>query len=825
VFHSEAVSKRLKSVRTAAQPAKMLLPENSRFLGPLAAGVVLIAFWIGLLFSLREKSLTLDEGVHVAAGYAFWRFDDYRLNPENGNLPERVMALPLLFGDYKFPPTNSDAWRNTDKWTITWQWFYQLGNDADEMTRYGRGAIGLLAVALGALVWGWSRQLFGPVGAMLSLFLYVLNPSILANGGLMTSDTAAALFFLAATWSWWRLLHRFTVGRFLISALVMGALFLSKTSALLILPIAVVLVLVRVWQGRPLQARLFGLGELPRRGMQFLAFAAAGVAHFAVVLLLIWAFHGFRYVAFSPAMPDGAWNEATWETLLAKPAPKTLLDRLELSSGQGEQIKSIFARERVDENSWSAASFKALDAVKHEVLAEDQASRLEQSLAEPPAEFFARVVDTMRRHHLLPEAYIYGIAHVWRGSRERAAFFNGEFGVSGWRTFFPYTFLVKTPLPVFAVIGLAIAGAVTRSGQRKAKVKARDSGPTFYDTLPLWVLLAVYWCAAISSHLNIGHRHLLPTYPPLCVLCGAAGWWLRAWPRVRSESTAPLRFSRSICIGLCVALALLPVEAIYRFPHYLAYFNGLVRPADGYRHVVDSSLDWGQDLPGVRRYIETKHPATPIYLSYFGFANPAYYEIPAIHTYSVTGAHRSPPLQTFTLSAERAQKFLEDLLRREPDYDAENVVAVDRDGTVFAAVVKKPAALRLTGGTYFISATLLQPVTQPGRGAFGPWNTRLENRYQAVRGFMAPLLSDEVAERRSALTRLPLDQWYSAINDYEFLRFHRLAAFLRQREPDDNVGFSILVYHLSDDDLAGALDGPPVELGRDLSMELFGGRR
>ena len=819
------MSKRAKAVRAVAQPARMLLSRDSRFLGPLAAGIVLIAFWIGLLLSLREKSLTLDEGVHVTAGYAFWRFDDYRLNPENGNLPERVMALPLLFGDYKFPPTNSDAWRNTDKWTITWQWFYQLGNDADEMTRYGRAAIGLLAVGLGALVWVWSRQLFGPVGGMLSLLLYVLNPSILANGALMTSDTAAALFFFAATWSWWRLLQRLTVGRILTSALAMGALFLSKTSALLILPIALVLATARVWDGRPVPIRLFGLGEVCGRGMQFLAFAMAGIVHFAVVLVLIWGFHGFRYVAFSPTMPDGAWNEATWEILLDKPAPRALFDRLRLSSLQSEQIKSIFARERVDENAWSAASFKALDAVKREVLEDEQTFRLEQSLAEPPAQIFARIVETLRLHHLLPEAYLYGMAHVWRGSRERAAFFNGEFGVSGWWTFFPYTFLVKTPLPLFAVIGLAIAGTVTWRKQRKTKESARDSGPTFYDTVPLWVLLAVYWCAAISSHLNIGHRHLLPAYPPLFVLCGAAGWWLRAWPGVRSESRLSLRFSRGMGIGLGAALALLAVEAVYRFPHYLAYFNGLVRPASGYRHLVDSSLDWGQDLPGVRRYIATKHPATPIYLSYFGFANPVYYGIPAIHTSSVTGAHRSPPLQTFTLSADRARTVLEDLLRREPDYDAENVVTADRDGSVFAVVVKKPAALRLAGGTYFISATLIQPVTQPGRGAFGPWNTRLENRYQAVRQFMAPLLSDDVAERRRALTQLPIEQWYSAINDYEFLRFHRLAAFLRQREPDDNVGFSILVYHLGDDDLARALDGPPVELGRDLSMELLGTRR
>ena len=490
---------------------KTFLKKDSRLFGPLAAGVVLIAFWLALVFSLRAKSLTLDEGVHVSAGYAFWRYDDYRLNPENGNLPERVMALPLLLGNYTFPPPQSDSWRNTDKWAITWQWFYELGNDADEMTRYGRAAVGLLAVGLGALVWAWSRQLFGPVGGMLSLLLYVLNPSILANGGLMTSDTAAALFFLAASWSWWRMLQRLTLSRAVISALATGALFLSKTSALLILPIVLILAMARLWNVKPLPARGFGLREMRGRGMQLLAITIAGILHLAVVLVLIWAFHGFRYSAFSPALPDGAWNEATWETLLDKPPPKNLLDRLGLDSLQIEQMKTIFARERADENGWSAASTKALDAVKRELLTAEQVSRLEQFLREPPAQLFARVIETLRQHRLLPEAYIYGMAHVWRGSRERAAFFNGEFGVSGWGSFFPYTFLVKTPLFPFAVMGLALAAAILRRGIPKTKATARDLGPTIYDTLPLWVLFGVYWCAAILSHLNIGHRHLLPT--------------------------------------------------------------------------------------------------------------------------------------------------------------------------------------------------------------------------------------------------------------------------------------------------------------------------
>src|SRR5438093_11832642 len=80
--------------------------------GPLAAALVLFGFWFAMLASLRSKSQTYDEGAHAAAGYTYWRFNDYRLDPENGNLPQRVIALPLFLGKYRFPDTNSGAWRS-----------------------------------------------------------------------------------------------------------------------------------------------------------------------------------------------------------------------------------------------------------------------------------------------------------------------------------------------------------------------------------------------------------------------------------------------------------------------------------------------------------------------------------------------------------------------------------------------------------------------------------------------------------------------------------------------------------------------------------------
>ena len=171
---------------------------------PVAAGAVLAAFWVFLQASLWEKSVTHDEIAHVTAGYSYWRFNDYRLQPENGNLPQRVAALPCWPATIRSPRANPRSGR----FPINGRWptngFTKWATTPPACCDAGGPCAACSPWRLGALVWWWSRRLFGPWGAMLSLLLYVLSPAILANGALMTSDTAAALFFLAATLGWWR---------------------------------------------------------------------------------------------------------------------------------------------------------------------------------------------------------------------------------------------------------------------------------------------------------------------------------------------------------------------------------------------------------------------------------------------------------------------------------------------------------------------------------------------------------------------------------------------------------------------------------------------
>ncbi len=85
------------------------------------------------------------------------------------------------------------------------EFFHNSGNDADAMLLQGRAMIGLLSVALGLLVYLWSRQLFGPIGGLISLALYAFSPTMLSHGFLATADLSTALFFTAAVWTLWAL--------------------------------------------------------------------------------------------------------------------------------------------------------------------------------------------------------------------------------------------------------------------------------------------------------------------------------------------------------------------------------------------------------------------------------------------------------------------------------------------------------------------------------------------------------------------------------------------------------------------------------------------
>lgn len=763
---------------TTAEPASRLV---RRLTSPWAAAVLLALFYAALFASLRDKSATFDEPGHAAAGFVYWKFNDYRLDPENGNLPKRWFALPFLFRADQPPDLNARAWQTGNTWLLSEAWFNRSGSNTASMLASGRAAAALLAVALGALVFLWTRRIFGPLAGLLALLLYVLNPAILANGGLMTSDTAAALGFLAAVGSVWALLQQVTLARLLLGTLAIAGLFLAKMSAVLLLPVALLLVIARLAATRPLP--LPGGKPLTRRRDQLIAFIAVFALQAVGVVALIWAAYGFRYSAFSGDTPGPAQFRNPWSWALGLPSPAETLDRLRLTPSQKSTADELLRMHGRHSSEWFPELVTALDRFATDHLSPDQARHWHALRSQPPASLVPRLINFARERQLLPEAFLYGYAHVWKTSDRRIAFFRGEIRDIGWRSFFPFLFAVKTPLPLLALLLVAICAALLTASGR----------PPLYDTLPLLALLAVYWTAALASALNIGHRHLLPIYPPLLILAGGAAARLLLQPRP------------AVRVAGLSLLFVHAAETAYRFPNYIAYFNGLLAPSRAYRAVVDSSLDWGQELPAIARYLDER-PGEKAHLAYFGIGRPANHGIRAQHIGGSPGIdwRLLPPLHVLTDTTPAA---IREFLRAHPQFDPDIVFKLEgRGDTLSALLLHRTSAHRLEPGLYVISATMLPPLYHGKVDTF--WNPAHERAYQQLRQTLRPFLEGDKAAKLALTPTRPPREWLALLEDFYDLRFSRLATFLRRREPDDVINHGVLVYRLTQADLDRALDGP-----------------
>lgn len=646
--------------------------------------------------SIREKSPTFDETVHVGGGVTYWKINDYRVNPENGIFPQRWAALPLVCDkDIKFPSSDSECWLDLNEWVISYQFLYKIGNDPDSMFMRARIMIIILSVILGFIVYFWSWKLFGNVGAVISLMLYSFSPTVLAHARLVTSDLAAALAFIAAVWAIWSLLHRITPWRILLSSLAPALLFLSKMSAFLIIPMYLILIAVRLMAKTPLTIAAFGWSrELRTQASQLFAFILAGIVNVMIIMFCIWAFFGFRYSMLNDENKGRDILNEKWEGILS-------------SAGD-----------------------------------------------------VATIVNFARGHRLLPEAYLYGFSYVFNKSRVRYAFLNGETRMRGWWYFFPYCSLVKTPFSVMFILFLAALSATIRWRDKKIESQKRlleIIKRSVYPLTPLIVLVSIYSIFAVTSRINIGQRHVLLFYPAAFIPAGAVSYFYR-----RRGGGAGGRLMK---ILIPVLLLWLVFESMNIRPHYLAYFNQLSGgPREAYKHLVDSSLDWGQDLKGLENWlIRNKlkdQNQTEVYLSYFGTAS--------IHHYDLN-------------------------VKRLPCYYEQQA------GDAF----------ELTGGVFCISATMLQLVYHLDMLLWTGIDVREINE-----GFFQNILSDmkklfEAQKNPEDFERFVqekgLDYWRNRYRLYELLRLEKLCRYLQRREPDDNVGYSILIYRLTDKEIDEAM--------------------
>jgi 4-amino-4-deoxy-L-arabinose transferase-like glycosyltransferase len=252
-----------------------------------------------VVLTIHRASPTFDEGNHSFAAYMMLHTGDYGLNPEHPPLVKYLAALPTLGRDLWIPENKNRSFK-TEAYVDGGEWLARNDGDRNQLIFHMRLAAGVLVPLLALVVFLMARECFGDWAGLTALALVVFDPNILGNAALVTTDIGISLFFVAATWCFYRYVKQPTLTRLLVAAIVAGLLLATKHSAILFAPMMLLLIGYEVAAAPRGTRRRTAL----RLGGAFCAIVVIGV-------LVLWSFYGFRYAA-RPAPLKMSTTLADW---------------------------------------------------------------------------------------------------------------------------------------------------------------------------------------------------------------------------------------------------------------------------------------------------------------------------------------------------------------------------------------------------------------------------------------------------------------------------------------------------------------------------------
>ena len=254
----------------------------------LLVGTLLVVLVAELALSVRQESITWDEGHHLYAGYRSLKYGDYGLNPEVPPLVKMVAALPILGMPLHLPALEGRPFKNE---AFLGGKDFIFKNDAGRVLFRARMAVSTLMVVLALLVFLAGREMFGTSAGLTALALVVFDPNFLAIAPIVTTDAGFACLVFATIYAFYRYVKKPSRGRLVLVGVAAGLTLAAKHSAPLIFPMLALLAAFEVVRG----------DEREGRSRKALQMAGALVASAAIGVAVLWAFYGFRYAA----RPDG----------------------------------------------------------------------------------------------------------------------------------------------------------------------------------------------------------------------------------------------------------------------------------------------------------------------------------------------------------------------------------------------------------------------------------------------------------------------------------------------------------------------------------------
>ncbi|NUQ64604.1 MAG: glycosyltransferase family 39 protein [Pirellulales bacterium] len=494
---------------------------------------LLLGLHAGLLaFSAARHSPALDERHILAAGIYYWQYGRFEIARGDPPMTGLVAAAPVL----ALRPRTE--WRHVP---------HSFAVERDFTAANGVRTVGLVTVGRWAcigfsLVGGYfcfrlARELYGPGAGFLALALWCFSPSTLTHGRLVTGDMPAAAFGIGAFYTYWRWLRQPSLPAAARAGVLLGLAELAKIVWVLLFALWPVFWVT--W--RMLHRREGGQRGWFREGAQLALVVAISV----YVINLGYAFE-------KPFQPLGRFE----------------IGRRALGlNTAGEE---------------GGGGSSALPASRPGALPASQ-----------PGPSPALRVGVAGIPVPLPENYVGGIDEILRVcGRPHWTYLRHEWREGGFRHYYAYAFLVKTPLGTLGL--LAVAAGMSCCARWRGAWKSE---------MLLVLALAGILAFVTASDAPQYDRYALPVLPYVLVLASKAARMVGLHWR-----------------GACLVSTLAAWSAwsgLMAYPHTLSHFNELAGgPLGGHGHLIGSSIEYGQDYLYLKRWQERNPEAEPLIVSW-----------------------------------------------------------------------------------------------------------------------------------------------------------------------------------------------------------------
>ncbi len=195
-------------------------------------------------------------------------------------------------------------------------------------------------------------------------------------------------------------------------------------------------------------------------------------------------------------------------------------------------------------------------------------------------------------------------------------FFLGKLNNASFKNYFQIVYLLKAPIALHVLTITALLVFIVKRFKKQTQ-SIKEKLKNNFTELSMLIFLAIYWLTSAFGNLNLGIRHLLPVFPFTYMLVSS---YLVKSIQKSKKQTIKVMGSAFILFSLGWYSA----SSVLNYPYYIPYFNEMIGTNDGYKYVVDSNYDWGQDLKRLKKWVEENN-IEKIKIDYFGGADVNYY--------------------------------------------------------------------------------------------------------------------------------------------------------------------------------------------------------